>query len=169
MANKMSEKKKSSGQGEMEEPKAQASEKELKSSRAAAREESKTQASEKELKSSRAATREESRAQASGKEQPGSRVTAREERPSKPASKPAKRDARSSQASSKKSGGFRNWPLVRFARESYRELRYKVTWPTFVEARNMTIIVILLSSIIGLLLGLLDQGLLQAFKAITGK
>jgi preprotein translocase SecE subunit len=125
----MSEKKKSASQGEMEEPKAQASEKELKSARA----------------------------------------TAREGRQSKPASKPAKRDARASQASSKKSGGFRNWGPVRFSRESYRELRYKVTWPTFVEARNMTIIVIILSTIIGLILGLLDQGLLQAFKLITGK
>jgi preprotein translocase SecE subunit len=129
VANKMSEKKKSASQGEMEEPKAQASEKELKSARA----------------------------------------TAREGRQSKPASKPAKRDARASQASSKKSGGFRNWGPVRFSRESYRELRYKVTWPTFVEARNMTIIVIILSTIIGLILGLLDQGLLQAFKLITGK
>jgi len=129
VANKMSEKKKSSGQSEMEDSKAQASEKEPKSARA----------------------------------------SAREERQSKPASKPAKRDARPGQASTKKSGGFRNQALVRFARESYRELRYKVTWPTFVEARNMTLIVILLSTIIGLILGLVDQGLLQAFKAITGK
>lgn len=135
MANKMSEKKKSGGQGETEESKAQSSEKELKSARASAREER----------------------------------PAREERQSKPANKPVKRDARSTSASSKKSGGFRNWPLVRFVRESYRELRYKVTWPTFVEARNMTVVVILLSTVIGLILGLLDQGLLQAFKAITGK
>jgi preprotein translocase SecE subunit len=130
VANKMSEKKKSSGQSEMEETKAQVSEKELKSARA----------------------------------------SARQERQSKPASKPVKRDARvSSQASGKKSGGFRNWALVRFVRESYRELRYKVTWPTFVEARNMTLVVILVSTAVGLVLGLVDQGLLQAFKAITGK
>jgi len=128
VANKMSEKKKSSGQSEMEESKAQASEKEPKSAKA----------------------------------------SSREERQSKSANKPAKRDARSTQASSKKSGGFRNWALVRFARESYRELRYKVTWPTFAEARNMTVIVIVLSTIIGLILGLLDQGLLQAFKLVTG-
>jgi preprotein translocase SecE subunit len=156
----MSEKKKSAGQGESEELKAQASEKELKSARASreersAREESKAQASEKELKSARASREERS---------------VREERQSKPANKPAaKRDARSTQASSKKSGGWRNWPFMRFVRESYRELRYKVTWPTFEEARNMTIVVILLSTVIGLILGLLDQGLLQAFKAITGK
>ena len=135
MANKMSDKKKSSGQSEMEESKAQGSEKEPKSARASSREERST----------------------------------REERQSKPANKPAKRDARPTQASSKKSGGFRNWPLVRFVRDSYRELRYKVTWPTFVDARNMTVVVIVLSTIIGLILGLLDQGLLQAFKLITGK
>ncbi len=127
----MSEKKKSAGQSEMEESKAQASEKE----------------------SSRSA-----------------RASAREERQSKPASKPARRDApRASQTSAKKSGGFRNWAFVRFVRESYRELRYKVTWPTFVEARNMTLIVIVLSTIVGLILGLLDQGLLSLFKLITGK
>jgi preprotein translocase SecE subunit len=112
---------------------------------------------------------EESKAQASEKELKSARASAREERQSKPANKPAKRDARASQASSKKSGGFRNWGPVRFSRDSYRELRYKVTWPTFVEARNMTIIVIVLSTIVGLILGLLDQGLLQAFKLITGK
>ena len=125
----MSEKKKGSGQSEMEETKAQESEKELKSARA----------------------------------------SAREERRSKPESKPVKREVKTSQASSKKSGGFRNWPAVRFVRESYRELRYKVTWPTFVEARNMTIVVIVLSTVIGLILGGVDLGLLQAFKAITGK
>jgi len=129
VANKMSEKKKSSGQSETEESKAQVSEKEPKSARA----------------------------------------SAREERQSKSVSKPARRDAKSAQVSTKKSGGFRNRAFVRFVRESYRELRYKVTWPTFVEARNMTIVVILLSTIIGLILGLVDQGLLQAFKAITGK
>jgi len=112
---------------------------------------------------------EESKAQASEKEPKSARASAREERQSKPASKPAKRDARPGQASTKKSGGFRNWGPVRFSRDSYRELRYKVTWPTFVEARNMTIIVIVLSTIVGLILGLLDQGLLQAFKLITGK
>ena len=115
---------------------------------------------------------EEPKAQASEKESKSAKASAsaRAERQSKPASKqPTRRDARSTQASSKQSGGFRNWRVVRFAREAYRELRYKVTWPTFVEARNMTLIVIILSTIIGLILGLLDQGLLQAFKLITGK
>lgn len=112
---------------------------------------------------------EESKAQASEKESKSARASSREERQSKPANKPVKRDVRTTQASSKKTGGFRNWALVRFVRDSYHELRYKVTWPTFVEARNMTVVVIVLSTIIGLILGLVDQGLLQVFTLITGK
>jgi preprotein translocase SecE subunit len=63
---------------------------------------------------------------------------------------------------------FRNNRIVRFVREAYYELRYKVTWPTFQEARNMTFVVIGLSAAIGLLLGLADLGLFQLFRLITG-
>jgi preprotein translocase SecE subunit len=122
VANKMSEKKKSSNQSEMEEPKS-------------------------------------------------AKATASSERVS---SKPVKREvkakpASSSSSSNEKKGGWRNQAAVRFIRESYRELRYKVTWPTFVEARNMTITVIALSTVIGLVLGLFDAGLFQLFKIVTGK
>ena len=58
--------------------------------------------------------------------------------------------------------------IVRFVRDSYHELRYKVTWPTFEEARNMTIVVIALSAAVGLILGAADLGLSQLFKLITG-
>lgn len=58
---------------------------------------------------------------------------------------------------------------MRFVRESYRELRYKVTWPTLLEARNMTIAVLVLSLVVGLILGLVDAGLFQLFKLVTGK
>jgi preprotein translocase SecE subunit len=84
-------------------------------------------------------------------------------------SKPARREVKSASASDKKPTGFRNWRAVRFAREAYRELRYKVTWPTFLEARNMTITVIALSTVIGLILGLVDAGLFQLFRLVTGK
>jgi len=93
------------------------------------------------------------------------RAAAREERQSKP----VRRDTKLATASTKKPGGFRNSALVSFVRESYRELRYKVTWPTFPEARNMTLIVIALSTVVGLILGLVDAGLFQLFKLITGK
>ncbi|MDQ2715032.1 MAG: preprotein translocase subunit SecE [Chloroflexota bacterium] len=59
-------------------------------------------------------------------------------------------------------------PAGRFVRESYYELRYKVTWPTFIDARNMTFAVIVLSLAVGLLLGLADLGLFQLFKVLTG-
>lgn len=126
MANKMSEKKKSASQSEMEEPRARASERDPKSAKA----------------------------------------SAREERQSK---QPARRETKATSAPAKKSGGFRNSRLVRFVRESYHELRYKVTWPTFQEARNMTFVVIGLSLAVGLVLGLVDSGLFQLFRLVTGK
>ncbi len=61
---------------------------------------------------------------------------------------------------------FRNYRMVRFVREAYHELRYKVTWPTFQEARNMTLVVIALSAVIALILGIADAALLQLYKLI---
>ena len=52
---------------------------------------------------------------------------------------------------------------MRFVREAYNELRYKVTWPTFQEARNMTFVVIALSVVIALLLWIADTGLTKLF------
>lgn len=122
MANKMSEKKKSASQSEIEEPNVR------------------------EVKSARASVREERQ------------------------SKPVRRETpKAATTTTKKSGGFRNNAAVRFVMESYRELRYKVTWPTWQEARNMTVICILLSAAVGLLLGAVDFGLLQLFKLITGR
>jgi preprotein translocase SecE subunit len=74
----------------------------------------------------------------------------------------------SSSKQSTASTRFRNNRIVRFAREAYYELRYKVTWPTFQEARNMSFVVIGLSAAIGIFLGLADLGLFQLFKLITG-
>lgn len=59
--------------------------------------------------------------------------------------------------------------LVSFFFEAYRELRYKVTWPTFEEARNMTIAVIILSSVVAAVLALADLGLLKLFQLISGQ
>jgi len=64
---------------------------------------------------------------------------------------------------------FRNYRMVRFVREAYHELRYKVTWPTFQEARNMTLVVIALSAAIGILLGIVDLGLLKLFQLISSR
>ena len=62
---------------------------------------------------------------------------------------------------------FRNYKPVRFVREAYNELRYKVTWPTFQEARNMTFVVIGLSLAIAILLGIADLGLQRLFFLFT--
>lgn len=62
--------------------------------------------------------------------------------------------------------GPANWQVrlrtnryVRFILDAYYELRHKVTWPSFNEARNMTIVVLLLSGAVALLLGIADYGL----------
>lgn len=120
--------------------------------------------SDKKKSASRSET-EEPKASTSEKELKSAKAAAREERQSRP----VRREMKPAPASAKKSGGFRNWAVVRFARESYHELRYKVTWPTFPEARNMTLVVIALSTAVGLVLGLVDLGLFQLFRLITGK
>ncbi|GHO74886.1 hypothetical protein KSD_26570 [Ktedonobacter sp. SOSP1-85] len=64
---------------------------------------------------------------------------------------------------------FRNTAFGGFVVDSYYELRHKVTWPTFEQARNMTIAVIVISLAVGLFLGLVDLGLNQIFVLINGK
>jgi preprotein translocase SecE subunit len=121
--------------------------------------------SEKKKSASQSET-EEPEVRTSTKELKSARVSVREERQK---SKSVRRETKTVSASSKKPNNWRNWPPVRFTREAYHELRYKVTWPTFPEARNMTIVVIVLSTVIGLILGIVDQGLFQLFRLITGK
>ncbi|MEO8970250.1 MAG: preprotein translocase subunit SecE [Ktedonobacteraceae bacterium] len=58
--------------------------------------------------------------------------------------------------------------FARFVLDSYYELRHKVTWPTFVEARNMTVIVILLSAAVGAVIAAVDYGLFALFKLLSG-
>ena len=62
---------------------------------------------------------------------------------------------------------FRNNRSVRFVFDAYYELRHKVTWPSFNEARNMTIAVILISFVVGLVLWTVDLGLYQLFLLIS--
>jgi preprotein translocase SecE subunit len=59
--------------------------------------------------------------------------------------------------------------IVRFLFEAYYELRYKVTWPTFKEARNLTIVVIMFSTAIGAILIGADFVLNHLFLLISGK
>ena len=86
----------------------------------------------------------------------------RKEQP-KQESKAVRRETKGSSLSVR----FRQNRIGRFILEAYYELRHKVTWPTFVEARNMTIIVIVLSAVIGGVLALADFGLDRLFLLIS--
>lgn len=61
---------------------------------------------------------------------------------------------------------LRNTKLGRFIYDSYYELRYKATWPTIEEARNMTIMVVIISAVLGAILSLVDFGLYHLFVLI---
>jgi preprotein translocase SecE subunit len=61
---------------------------------------------------------------------------------------------------------LRNNRIGRFGFEAYYELRHKVTWPTFEEARNMTVMVLIISAVLGGLLSLIDLGLYHLFLLV---
>ena len=77
--------------------------------------------------------------------------------------KPARRDNKASARWMR----WRNNRYVRFVLEAYYELRHKVTWPSFQEARNMTIAVILLSAAVGFVLWVADLGLYNLFLLLS--
>ena len=58
-------------------------------------------------------------------------------------------------------------PVTRFIAESYIELR-KVTWPTWREAWNWTLIVIAMSAVIALILAVADLGLARLLTWVVG-
>jgi preprotein translocase SecE subunit len=84
-------------------------------------------------------------------------------------SKTVRRDAKgsSTKGPAKWQVRLRTNRYIRFILDAYYELRHKVTWPTFNEARNMTIVVILLSAAIGLLLGAIDYGLQSLYVLLV--
>src|SRR5215470_5358734 len=77
----------------------------------------------------------------------------------------ARRDTKGSTSLVKR---LRNNRIGRFLYEAYYELRYKVTWPTFREARNMTLVVIALSAVVGIILAAADFGLRRLFLLLIG-
>jgi len=79
-------------------------------------------------------------------------------------SKPVRRDTKKPSLLMRMRGNR----FARFVLDSYYELRHKVTWPTFIEARNMTAIVILLSAVIGAVIAAVDYGLFQLFRLFSG-
>jgi preprotein translocase subunit SecE len=106
-------------------------------------------------KPSKAAARERER------ERERVREREREERKEKAPRREAKSSAPTLQSNLRKNR------IIRYILESYYELRHKVTWPTFEEARNMTIAVIALSVVIGIILGIADFGLLHLYQLIA--
>ena len=83
-------------------------------------------------------------------------------------SKPVRRENKS------QSKGPSNWQVrlrsnrsIRFVLDAYYELRHKVTWPSFSEARTMTIVVLLLSGAVGLVLWVVDLGLQYLYFLLT--
>jgi preprotein translocase SecE subunit len=83
-------------------------------------------------------------------------------------SKPARRENKS------QSKGPSDWQIrlrtnryIRFILDAYYELRHKVTWPSFSEARTMTIVVLLLSGAVGFVLWVVDLGLQYLYFLLT--
>lgn len=58
-------------------------------------------------------------------------------------------------------------PITRFMAESYIELR-KVTWPTWGEAWNWTLVVVAMSAFVAIILALADLGLARALTWLVG-
>jgi len=96
------------------------------------------------------------------------KTASREERKTQPKqeSKPVRRESKSAPSLIAR---FRSSRVGRFILDAYYELRHKVTWPTWQEARNMTVVVIILSAIIGAILAGVDYGLYQLFSFISGR
>jgi preprotein translocase subunit SecE len=99
-------------------------------------------------------------------------------KPSKAAARERERDERKEKSAPRREtrsssptlqSSLRKNAIIRFILDSYLELRFKVTWPTFEEARNMTIAVLALSVVIGAILGIADFGLLHLYQLITSK
>ncbi len=90
-----------------------------------------------------------------------------------PASEARRRSRQEAKAAprreSKGPSRWRNNAIGRFIYEAYYELRYKVTWPTLKEARNMTMVVLALSAVVGGIIALADYGLHELFIFIVTK
>ena len=56
-------------------------------------------------------------------------------------------------------------PILRYFRETWAELK-KVRWPTWLEARNLTLIVLAVTVGMALILGLLDAFFAWEFKGL---
>ncbi|MGH2549011.1 MAG: preprotein translocase subunit SecE [Thermomicrobiales bacterium] len=85
----------------------------------------------------------------------------------KPATTPKPAQAPKNQDSGKEKSAFaqRGERVAQVVRDTRSELR-KVTWPDRDTTRNLTLLVIGVSTVLGLLLGGIDFGLLKLFEAL---
>jgi preprotein translocase SecE subunit len=74
--------------------------------------------------------------------------------------------ARTPQQAQRRERSPRQNPISQFIRESRIELR-KVVWPTRQEATRLTLMVIAVSTGVGLLLGGFDYGIAQLFSLVV--
>ena len=58
--------------------------------------------------------------------------------------------------------------LVEYVKEAYNELKFKVTWPTWPELQNSTVVVLVASLIIALIVALMDQASRLSLDFIYG-
>jgi preprotein translocase SecE subunit len=58
--------------------------------------------------------------------------------------------------------------VTRYAAESFVELYTNTTWPTWREAWNFTLIVIVISTVVAIILGIADLGLVQVLTWFVG-
>jgi preprotein translocase SecE subunit len=58
--------------------------------------------------------------------------------------------------------------VTRYAAESFVELYSNTTWPTWREAWNFTLIVIVMSAVVAIILGIADLGLFQVLTWFVG-
>jgi preprotein translocase SecE subunit len=58
--------------------------------------------------------------------------------------------------------------FTRYAAESFVELYTNTTWPTWREAWNFTLIVLVMSAVVGVILGVADLGLTQVLTWFVG-
>ena len=56
--------------------------------------------------------------------------------------------------------------LRRFIEESWSELK-KVTWPTFEQTRNLTVLVFVISGAVGLFIAVIDALFNEVFKVVV--
>jgi preprotein translocase SecE subunit len=106
----------------------------------------------------------EAGARTSTKETPAKAAREVKKEQPKQESRPVRRETGASSLQTR----IRNSGIGRFVFEAYYELRHKVTWPTTTEARNMTIMVLLLSAVVAVILSLADFGLYHLFLLISG-